>query len=210
MAQHFHVPLADRDQPPRDHCHQQQPQAQHRDIAVRQHRRDQEMPAPDRDAMDEDHRHGVFQHRERQRTEEQHRAEQDPADRGAGAQERRQLGHQRAGLSGHDPLEVARQRRQQQLRVDHMRQRDHHQDQQRHDRQQRVVGHRSGQQQALVGAELDQRAPQEAPRMTEQVADAGVEKLHGGHRRVQVPTLCVGGRPSAGPRRRDARAANTQ
>ncbi|MNT69573.1 hypothetical protein D3C72_2079010 [compost metagenome] len=55
MAQYFHVPFANGDQPARDDRHQQQPQAQHRDIAVRQHRRDQEVPAPDRNAMDEDH-----------------------------------------------------------------------------------------------------------------------------------------------------------
>jgi hypothetical protein len=76
--------------------------------------------------------------------------------------ERAKLVDERRRLAGCDDLQVARERDEERLGVDHVRQDDHQQDHQRHDRQQRVVGDAAGEKQPLVRAERAHRLLQEA------------------------------------------------
>lgn len=70
----------------------------------------------------------------------------------------RELAHDRLCLTRHEPFEQMSERIEQFPLSDEFRQHDHDQDQQRDDRQQRVVRHRARQQHALVRAKGLQRA----------------------------------------------------
>jgi hypothetical protein len=60
------------------------------------------------------------------------------------AQERAQFAHHRIALPGNDELQIFGERGQQARLVQQMRQRDQHQDQQRDERQQRVIRDAAG------------------------------------------------------------------
>ena len=143
----------------------QQAEAEAQDVAVRQQRRHQEMAPPHDHAVQEDDRHRLLQHREGERAEEQHRPQEDPSEDDAVFQERRKFLDDRAGLAGHQPFQVDRQRLEQLALVDHVRQRDHAEDQQRHHRQQCVVGDGARQQQALVRGKPFEHPHHELARM---------------------------------------------
>ena len=117
------------------------------------------MPAANGDAVKEDDAHGVFKHGKRERAEKKHRREQQAAQRVAMGEERPQLLHQSTGLTRDDEFQILAQRRQQACFVDHVRQRNQHQNQQRYEREQSVIRHCAGKQQALIGAKaLEHRA----------------------------------------------------
>ena len=159
--------------------HQHQAEGQREDVAVGQQRRNQEMSTTHSNAMQEDHRHGVFKHRERQRTEEQHSRQQHPANDIAVGQELVEFAHDRSRLARDQPFEIAPDRHQQFGLVEKVRQRDHAQQQQRHDRQQRVVRHRACQQQPLVGAKRLQRLQREAAGVRQHVSRVTAHQSHG-------------------------------
>ena len=72
-------------------------------------------------------------------------------------------------LARHQPGEIAADRAEQLAFAHHVRERDHRQDEQGHDRQQGVVGHRAGEQQALVGTKGLEGLPGESTGMTQHV-----------------------------------------
>ena len=112
------------------------------------------------------------------------------------------------GLTRDQPLQIPRQRRKQLRLVDDVRQSDQHENEQRHDGQQRVVRHRSGQQQPLVGAKGAQDAEREGAGMLGHVRGAHFEMSHGQMMRalcVAVCSLChaaCGRLTGTGPTRR--------
>jgi len=126
----------------------------------------------------EDHRHRVFKHRESQRTEEQHAGQKNPADNAAVGQEVCQLRHDGAGLPGHQPFKVSRQGLKQLDLLDEVRQRDHRQDQQGHDGQQRVVGDGTCQQEALVGSKALQSPQGERAGVPQDLRGVAGVRLH--------------------------------
>lgn len=83
-------------------------------------------------------------------------------------QEDCQLGHPRVRLTRDQTFEIAPDGVQQLDLVDDVRKRDHRQDQQRHDRQQGVLGNSACQQQALIGSERLQRWQRKCPGMLQQ------------------------------------------
>ena len=171
-------------------------EAQRHDVAVGQHRRHQEVAPPHRETVHEDHAHGVFEHREGQRTEEQHGERQHPGDDGPVVEEVRDLGDDRARLARRQQLEIAAQGVQQFGLVDEVRQHHHDQHQEGHDGQQRVVGDGAGQQQALVGAEALEDLEGEGQRMRQDVAvGAVIEQARApvsraDHRASLIPVNC--------------------
>ena len=70
-------------------------------------------------------------------------------------------------LARHDEREIVVQRREQPLRIDDVRQHDHDQDQQRDQREQRVVRHGAREQQPLVRLERLQHLQREGERILE-------------------------------------------
>ena len=138
------------------------------------------MAPPHRHAVQEDHRHGVLQHREGQRAEEDHGHEQHPADDIAMFEKARELRDHRARLARHQPLHVARQRGEQFALVDDVRQRDDDEDEQRHHRQQRVVRHRPGEQQPLVGTKAAQHLQRKGEWVLGDVGGRLGKLAHGG------------------------------
>ena len=162
----------------RDERDDQQADGQGHHEQVRHHRRHQEVTATHGHAMEEDHRHGVLEHGEREAAEEQHQGHQQPADDVPVRQERTQFADQHVRSARHDEFEAGADRGEHPRFVEHVRQREHHQDQQRHQRQQRVVRHRAGQQQALVGAELLDDGEGELARMAEHLPRTSAEHLH--------------------------------
>ena len=159
-------------------CDDQQPDPEEKDIEEREQRRDKQAPPPDRHAVDEDDRHRVFQNRERERAEEDKGDEQNPADDVAMREEQRELLHDRPGLPGHDQLQIAAERCQQRCFVDEAGQPDQHEDQQRQDREQRVVGDRTGQQVPLVGAKAPDHPQRKGTGMLQQIRCLGREHAH--------------------------------
>jgi hypothetical protein len=133
------------------------------------------------DPVQEDHRHRVLEDGERERAEEDHRREQQPADALALVEELRELADDRARLPWHQPLQVAADGREQLALVDDLREREDDEDQERDDREQRVVRDRAREQQALVGLEALQRLPGEVPRVAQHVLrrrpDQALEKV---------------------------------
>jgi hypothetical protein len=115
---------------------------------------------------------------ERQRAEEQQGRQQHPADDIAVAHEVGQLTDDGLGLSGQQPLQIAADRGQQLGLIDDMRQRDHDQHEKRHDRQQGVVRHRTGQQQALIGTKRFQRAQRKPTWMGQDMSGLRAEWSH--------------------------------
>ena len=79
-------------------------------------------------------------------------AEQHPADHVAMLQKAVELRDHGRGLSRDEPFEIAPQRGQQLALVDDLRERDQQQDEERNDRQQRVVGDGAREEQSLIGA----------------------------------------------------------
>ncbi|MNS91539.1 hypothetical protein D3C72_1256330 [compost metagenome] len=138
------------------------------------------MAAADGHAVDEDHAHGVFQHGKRQGTEKQHGQQQQPADHAAVVEEMRDLGHDGFRLPGYQPFQVMAYGLQQFVLRDHVRQGHHHQHQQGHDGQQRVIRDGARQQQALIGAETLQHLQHEGQRVDEDVG-TGVAVDHVGY-----------------------------
>ncbi|HET7402924.1 MAG TPA: PAS domain S-box protein [Usitatibacter sp.] len=116
-----------------------------------------------RDAVVEDHRHGVLDHGERERAEEHHGAEDHPPGHVAVVHEVLELVDERLRLPGHDPLEIALEGVEHFRGAHEVRQHDRDEDQQRHDRQQRVIRHRAREQQPLVRLERLQRLQHELP-----------------------------------------------
>jgi hypothetical protein len=158
--------------------HHQQAEPHRKDVAVRQDGGDQEMPPTHGEPVQEDHGHGLLQHGEGQGAEEQHRSQQQPTDHIAMFDEVAQLGDHRLGLAGHDPFQVAAEGGEQLALFDQVGQHDHRQDEERHDRQQRVIGDGARQQQALVGLEALEHAPREGPGMRDDVGGRRAEHLH--------------------------------
>jgi hypothetical protein len=114
--------------------------------------------APLRRAMVEDHRHRVLEDRKGEGAEEQQREDADPPHHVAVREERGDLLGDRGRLAGHEKLEVQRHRVNQEALVDEMRQRHQQEREQGHQRQQRVVGHRAREEQALVPPEVAEQA----------------------------------------------------
>ena len=84
----------------------QQAEAQEQDEEVGHDGGHEKVPSPDRDPVKEDHRHGVLQHRERERAEEEHGYEEDTAHHLAVGQKGPQFLDQRIRLTRHDKLEI--------------------------------------------------------------------------------------------------------
>ena len=80
-----------------------------------------------------------------------------------------QLRNHGRGLPRDQPLEIAPQCGEQLALVDDLRQRDQHEDQQRNDRQQCVIGHGACQQQPLIGAKRAQDPHGECSRLRHHV-----------------------------------------
>ena len=93
-----------------------------------------------------------------------------------------QLVHERARPTGHDKLQVRAERHQQPLGVDDVGQHDHHQDEQRHEGEQRVVGDGPREEQSLVGAKGLEHAQAEGDRMLEDLSGVGSQA----HDRVRL------------------------
>ena len=103
--------------------------------------------------MGEDDAHRLFQPGKGQRTEEQQAAHEQETDAEPVAQEGIDIG-QHGPATGWAPAIPGSAEHGEQLRLaDQVRQREDAENEQRHDGEQRVVGHRAGQQQALVGHE---------------------------------------------------------
>ena len=68
------------------------------------------MSPPNLYAVVENDRHRIFQHRERERAEEQQGHDEYPADDVAMLEEDRQLSHDYVGLSRHHQLQIATER----------------------------------------------------------------------------------------------------
>ena len=179
QPQELHLALAHRLQAAGDQRHQHQPQAQAQDVGIGDQQRHPPGPPPQRHAVVEDDRHRAFEHGEGQRAEEHHARQQHGAQHMTMRHEVLQLADDGARLPRHQPFEIAAQRLQQRVLRQRMRQHDHAQDEQRHDRQQRVVGHRAGQQHALVGAKRAQHALHEGPRVLQYLRGTRLLKSHG-------------------------------
>ena len=108
------------------------------------------MPAAHGDAVQKNHRDRVLKDLEAELAEKQHRNEQHPANDVAVGKKCPQLNDNCLAFARHHEFERAAQRGEQDFLVDHVRQRDHHQDQERDNREQRVIGNRPGKQQSLV------------------------------------------------------------
>ena len=160
-AEQQHLVRGERLQRARDERHHEQPDAEDEDEAVGNHRGDQPVALRRAHAVVEDHRHRALQRAERERAEHEQRDEQDAADRHAVGEERCERRHHGVAGRGRDQFDVAIQRRQELVAAHDEGQREHEQDQQRDDRQQRVVGDRAGEQQPLVAAELAQHLARE-------------------------------------------------
>ena len=115
--------------------------------------------------MHENQRHRILQHREGERTEEDHRQQQHPADYRAMLEKIGQFLNQRIRLARHEPSQQMRERGQQHVLRHDPGQGDNDQYQQRYDRQQSVISDRAGEQQTLVGAECLERLQQESAGM---------------------------------------------
>lgn len=120
-------------------------------------------------AMGKDFRHGFLQDGKGERTEKYQRAEQGEAYRRTVVDEARDVGQHGGGLARHQPFEIALQGSEQFGRIDPVRQPEDKQDDHRQQREQRVVSHRTGQQQTLVFAEVTQYAQGEVERMEDQL-----------------------------------------
>ena len=128
--------------------------------------------------MVEDHRHRVFQHCECERTEEQQRDDEHPADAVAMVEEECQFPHDGVGLAGHDQIEVSVECAQQRCFVDIVGQYDEDQDQQRQYREQRVVSHCACEQVTLVGAKALENPDGEGARVAQ---DSRCARAKSGH-----------------------------
>ena len=170
----------------------QRADAEEQDADERDQRRNEEMPPPDRHAVVEDDRHRVLQDREGERAEEQQRDDEHPADDVAMLDEQRELVHDQVGLARHDELEVAGDRGQQLRFPDDMGQHDQEEDQQRQDRQQRVVGDRAREQVTLVGAKAAQNPQRKGDGMLQDNRCARAESGHGSRRRRQSGRTAAG------------------
>jgi hypothetical protein len=155
-----------------------------KDVAVRHESRHQEMPAPNRNTMRENHRHRVFQNGEGQGTEEQHGDQKQPSDDIAMGHEIAELADDGAGLAGQQPFEIASQRFQQILLVNQVGQDDNNQNQQRHQRKQRVIGNRARQQQPLIGAKRLERLQGEGAGMGKNILRLMRNDIHAGLQRM--------------------------
>src|SRR5688572_516343 len=151
----------DRLQAARDQRDHQQADTQEQDVQVRKQRGDEEMAPAHRHAVKEDDRHRVLEHGEGERAEKEQRAEEHPADEAAVLEEPGQLRYDRLRLAGNQPAEVALERLEQLGLLHDVRSRDDDENEQRHDREQRVVRHRAGEQQPLVLAECLQHPQRE-------------------------------------------------
>ena len=153
VAEQKQIFLADGEHVGHDEGARKQRQRDESNVTKRQREGNKEMALVHLHAMQEYHRYRTLQHRERERGKKQHRHQQHPAHHGAVFEKRGKLLHQRRRLPRCHPLQRAPQGRKQDRRIDHLRQTHHHQNQQRHDRQQRVVRHRTCKQQPLIGTE---------------------------------------------------------
>ena len=90
-----------------------------------------------------------------------------------------------SALARREPADVAAQRLQQGVLINHMRQGNRHQNQQGHDGQQRVIGHGTGQQQALVGAKALEHPQRESAGMAENIGKIGRKR----HEKAPFPGL---------------------
>jgi hypothetical protein len=130
-------------------------------------------------AVGEDLRHRLLQDGKGQRAEEQHGAEQHQAERGAAVEEAGNVGQHGRRLARHQPFKVEAQGGDQFVRRNPVRQRQHRQNDHRHQGEQRVVGDGAGQQQPVVGGEAAQHGADEFERMRHQLAVGTVEQGHG-------------------------------
>jgi hypothetical protein len=103
----------------------QQAQAQEQDKQVRHDGRHEKMPPLNRNPVKEDDRHGVLQHRERERAEEQHGDKQKAAHHLAVGQKGPQFLDQRGRLTRHDKLEILPQGQEELVLAEEVR--EHHQ-----------------------------------------------------------------------------------
>ena len=129
--------------------------------------------------MQENHRDRALQHLEAKRAEEQHRDEQHPADHLAVLEEPPQLRHHRLAFARHHVFQCLAQRCQEHVLVDHPRQRDNHEDEQRRDGEQRIVRDCAGEEQTLVCLEGFEDLKGEGDWVLEDVDGARVDDLHG-------------------------------
>ena len=88
---------------------------------------------------------------------------------------------------GSDEREVVAEHAEQPLRLERVRQHDHDEDEQRHERQQRVVRHRAGEEQPLVRPESLEDAEREGAGVREDSAGSRAQRSRGRiHRRRMV------------------------
>src|SRR5205085_3744597 len=143
-AEEFDALLPHRLQCAGNEGHDQCTDPKEQDAEERDQRRDEEVSAPNLYAVVEDDRHRIFQHRERERAEEQQRNGEQPADDVAMLEEDRQLSHDYVRLSRHDQLQIPSERGQQRLFLDKVGHYDEDENQQRQNREQRVVSDCTG------------------------------------------------------------------
>jgi len=144
-----------------DHRDQQEAHADEHHEQVREEHRYEEVPVLPRRTMVEDDRHGALDHGEGRRAEEDERQQPDHPDDLTVGQEVLDLCGHRRGLAGNHELEIRGDRVEQPMLVDDVRQAHQQHHEQRHDRQQRVVGDRAGQEEPLAPPETGHDAPAE-------------------------------------------------
>ena len=103
-------------------------------------------------AVIEDHRHRVLDNGECQRAREEQGDDQHGADHPFVVEKGRQVGHQGQRFTGHHEFQICGQGREQSRLVDEVRKPNQHQNQQRDQRQERVVRNGPGQEKPLIGA----------------------------------------------------------
>jgi hypothetical protein len=153
-----------------DHGNQQEAHADQHHEEIREEHRHEEAPVLRRRAMEEDDGHGALDHGEGRRAEEEQRQQPDDADHLAVGEETGDLlGHGR-GLAGDHELEIRGDGLEQAMLVDDVRQPDQQHHEQRHDRQQRVVSDRAGQEKPLASLEAGHDPPTEGEQRPLQMA----------------------------------------
>ena len=136
------------------------------------------MAPPNCNPVQENDGHRILQNREGEGAEKHHGHQQHPADHAAMVQKACQFTNHRLGLSRNQPFKISSQRGEQLALVDDLRQRDHHENKQRHDRQQRVVRDGTGQQQPLIRTKGAQDAQGESPWVRHHVRGLSSESSH--------------------------------
>ena len=178
MPEQHQIFIAQRQQIDHDEGARKQRRAEEKIVGKRQQQRNEPAPFLCLQAVQKNHRDRTLQHLETERTEKQHRDEQHPADQLSVVEQRLQLRQNRTALTRHRKFQSLAYRCQQHLLVDHIRQHDHHQDKQRHDGEQRVISHRTRQQQTLIRLKRSQHLHRKGEGVPDDMGCAGVDKFH--------------------------------